>query len=71
MKFKIGDKVRIVNYGHLVYGVEDIIDIEKDLIGLTGIVVKTDNIQGIDCYAIQGEVNGSWYYDDQLELQYD
>lgn len=79
-KFKVGDIVRVVNYGHLIWdinasndGIIDV-DINPEIVGRRGIIVKAYTTQGNDRYAIELDlINGSrgkyaWYDNEQLEL---
>lgn len=73
MKYNIGDKVRIINYGHMIHigtGVPGRepgpCDIRPELIGLEGVVEKGILTQGVPGYSIDGI--GAWYHEDQLEL---
>ncbi len=68
-KFKIGDKVKVVEYGHIIFscfdGTTKAIDINPKVIGKKGIV--TEILQGT--YALDGIPEKiAWYKDDQLEL---
>jgi hypothetical protein len=82
-KFKVGDQVKIVNYGHLYWTqeVEDTpyyhrpegggcwYDMSPGLVGKVGIIVEAHKTQGIDNYSIKGEPSKkAWYHNDQLEL---
>lgn len=78
-KFKVGDKVRVINYGsliwqwgdtseveHLIYKKEEDItwlDLDKSLIGQIGIISKADITQGIDKYSIEGIQGKIAWYD--------
>lgn len=71
--YNIGDKVRVITYGHLRYHFEDgkyaVEDVSPELIGQEGIVVSKHEIQGIWSYALEG-IKGkhAWYDERQLEL---
>jgi hypothetical protein len=70
MTYNIGDKVRIVNYGHVIYkwagnGRMEAIDISPNLIGKEGVIDRQCDSND-DSYSIQGI--GAWYHSDQLEL---
>src|SRR5690349_20339562 len=85
-KFRLGDKVRVVNYGHLICSTKEdmptlnIISIEKglvyydmnhDLVGKIGIIDNAHQTQGIDRYSINGiPTKHAWYDNQQLELIY-
>jgi hypothetical protein len=68
-KFKIGDKVRIINYGHRIYDIKNgklcnPIDINPDIIGKKGVIVEKHGKQ----YAIHGiKTKYAWYDKEQLE----
>ncbi len=72
MKFVIGDKVRIINYGHHIWergewdGKIKMIDLSPDLVGKEGIVSKATLTQGIPQYAVDGLRKHAWYNEDQL-----
>tara|TARA_R110000868_G_scaffold264804_1_gene523450 strand:- start:630 stop:860 length:231 start_codon:yes stop_codon:yes gene_type:complete len=64
-KFNIGDKVKIVNYGHN----SSIGDLMPELIGREAIVRDCTTTQGFNKYALRGiRKKSSWYYEDQLEM---
>jgi hypothetical protein len=64
-KFNIGDKVKIVNYGHD----STIGDLMPELIGREAIVKKCNKSQGDNMYGLHGiEEKTAWYYEDQLEM---
>lgn len=64
-KFNIGDKVKIVNYGHD----SSIGDLMPELIGREAIVMDFTENQGDNKYALHGiEEKSAWYYEDQLEM---
>ena len=73
MKYKIGDPVEIVDYGHLIYmnknGKAISHDITPNIIGKKGIIASTSNTQNIPTYAIDG-IPGkhAWYDENQLKL---
>lgn len=82
-KFKIGDMVRVVNYGHPILMSPDMlaqtsfpviggrwVDIDKDVVGQTGVVVEAQVTQGRSQYAVEGPSKHAWYDDEQLELIY-
>lgn len=73
-KFKVGDSVRIIKYGHLFWSYdnpESVIptwyDMSPELIGQIGIVVKATRTQGICHYALKGPSKYAWYNEEQLE----
>jgi len=74
MKFGIGDKVKIINYGHQIWerieGTDkvNIIDIHPDLVGQIGMISKAEITQGIPEYAIEGLAKHAWYDEGQLEM---
>lgn len=87
-KFKVGDKVKVIEYGHLIHGLveyfektkfplvcasEDgkngFFDMVPEAVGMTGVVVKVQEQQGVSpTYAIDG-IPGkqAWYDERQLE----
>lgn len=82
-KFKIGDMVKVVNYGHLILMSPEMlsqtsfpiiggkwVDIDKDVVGQTGIVVEAQVTQERSQYAVKGPSKHAWYDDGQLELIY-
>lgn len=74
-KYKIGDQVRVVNYGHRFWKyVGDNktvpVDIRPEYIGETGIITSAEKSQDIDKYSISGTSKSSPFYNDQLELIY-
>ena len=73
-KFKIGDKVRIIGYGHLFWSYDkpsDKIptwyDMSPELVGQIGIIANITNTQGIPKYALKGPNKYAWYDEKQLE----
>lgn len=65
-KFQVGDQVKVVNYGSLVWPYnEPPYDIHPELVGEVGIIATVDG----NSYAIDG-IPGkhAWYDDGQLEL---
>lgn len=83
-KFRIGDQVKIINYGNRGWRYEkiddngkliqldepEVFDLNPQLIGQTGIVVKAKKTQNIDDYALFGPEKSAWYHNSQLELIY-
>ena len=81
-KYKVGDKVRIVNYGHKVWMYQKMVDgkiIELDevewydmcpeRVGMLATIRKVTVTQGIDKYGLTTELgNISWFHNNQLEL---
>lgn len=77
-KFKVGDKVEIIKYGHLVWvqerGVAGEKDLLPELIGKQGIIIKANAIdyssfKGRDQYSIDGiPAKIAWYDNEQLKL---
>jgi hypothetical protein len=73
MKFQVGDKVKIINYGHIIWYMEGesilMGDLAKDLLGQTGTITDSEKINGHEKYAIHGiETKRAWFNEDQLEL---
>ena len=84
MKFKVGDKVKIINYGSLLWahktfplsfkeirreGDTIIYDILPSIVGEKGIVVDAHKTQGNPTYAVHGVPKKyAWYDENQLEL---
>ncbi len=72
-KFNVGDKVKIVNYGHVMWYMkgESILkgDLRKDLLGKEGIVIEINDTQ-VPYVEYSYSVNGlgAWFNEDQLEL---
>lgn len=77
-KFKIGDMVKVVNYGHrLLMGPDMQLqgypykwDMRPEVVGQTGIVTTAEETQGRSQYVVEGPSKHAWYDDDQLELVY-
>lgn len=73
-KFKKGDEVMIVNYGHRIWSYEPmaegykVYDINPGLIGQKGIIDNAHLTQGIPTYSINGPTKHAWYDEQQLEL---
>ena len=71
--YAIGDKVKIVKYGHPYWVNKDgdiiVKDMSPELIGQKGLVDEVTITQGIPMYAIDG-IKGkhAWYNEDQMEL---
>lgn len=78
MDFKIGMKVKVVKYGHLIWSSDKIAgaklikeepagmywyDIYPDLVGQKGVIVKISGKQ----YAIKGPYKYAWYDKQQLK----
>ncbi len=73
MKYKTGDKVRIVNYGHRIFsnmnGKFEIIDISAELVGMEGIIKEGKVTQDRPSYVLDGIPNKcAWYDEEQLEM---
>lgn len=73
-RFDIGDKVKVVEYGSLVWinhgeGAISYKDISPDLVGQIGIVSIVKECQGRWDYALE-RIKGksAWYNEDQLEM---
>ena len=80
--YGIGDKVRIVNYGHLVWVSKNEskpnksiimsdadrwwVDMAPELVGQTGLVQKVIETQNVISYSVYKV--GSWFSEGQLEL---
>ena len=76
--YKVGDKVRVINYGHVVRGSETdvessfplvgrsgavtLVDYRPDLIGQQGVIKEVSMGQGGPCYAIDGISGKSAWY---------
>lgn len=75
MKFGLGDKVKIVNYGHLMwsndirFGFVGEKDISTELVGQIGMVEKAHLTQKKPSYFLKG-IKGklAWYDEEQLEM---
>ena len=83
-KFNVGDKVRVVKYGHAIWVHKDsnmflncpvitknprMVDIIPDVVGKTGVVCQSKITQDIPSYAIDGIIGKTaWYDEEQLEL---
>lgn len=80
-KYKVGDKVKIVNYGHLMWSHKKMsfpvvsedggivwMDMSAELVGQEGVVNKITITQGNPEYGIDG-IKGkcAWYNENQLE----
>ena len=69
LKFGIGDKVKIVNYGHWWITESGIEDSLPEIVGMEGLVVKAEIQQGKSAYSIHGiSRKTAWYSEDQLEM---
>lgn len=82
-KFKIGDNVRIVNYGHPIWSWGEMkcfkliekskngmfwYDICPELVGKKAVVDGLSETQGKHSYFLAGVNKHAWYSDNQLEL---
>ena len=79
-KFKVGDQVKIINYGHLMWGrykkvdgeykhSPETWDMQPKIIGQIGVISQVKITQDTAGYVIDGIPNKSaWYEDGQLEL---
>jgi len=73
-KFDIGDKVRVVEYGHLMWiididGNTKVKDVSPELVGKEGIVYEVNFCQGRYSYALKRmEGKTAWYDEKQLEM---
>jgi uncharacterized membrane protein YkvA (DUF1232 family) len=67
MKYNTGDKVKIINYGHMIHVFAKPVDMIPEIIGKMGIIQDaTGDVQG---YSIVGiPEKHAWYNADQLEL---
>lgn len=66
-KFNVGDKVRIINYGHMAVWQGKDFDMTPEIIGKEGIICIANG--GYQGYAINGiPEKHAWYNEDQLEL---
>jgi len=72
-KYKVGDRVKIKNYGHKVWHNKDgqyyTQDIHPEMVGQKGVIVKAEMTQNIPSYAIDG-IKGkhAWFDEEQIEL---
>ena len=72
-KLKVGDRVRVINYGALLwendkYGNLITFDMNPELIGKEGVVSKVTKTQGVTEYAVDGiPQRHAWYDRGQLE----
>lgn len=85
-KYKVGDEVKIVKYGALIWENKNVkepksslpliyedenirwLDLCPEVVGQTGIVVKSTMTQKKPLYAIDGiEGKGAWYCEEQME----
>lgn len=72
--YKVGDKVRVINYGGLVdqiMGNGEIkkVDLASEIVGKEGVIVQIINQQGVPKYKIEGiPMKTAWYDEEQLEL---
>lgn len=64
-KFGIGDKVRVINYGSLMWDENGSTDILPELVGKEGLIQEVYN----NSYSISG-IKGkhAWYDEGQLEM---
>lgn len=73
MKYGIGDKVKVVNYGALLWdnldGKTKVRDIRPEIVGKEGIISKAEIFQDRPQYAIDGiPKKHAWYDEEQLEM---
>ena len=70
-KFKIGNVVKVINYGGLVWyrvgGELKEWDICPQMVGQTGIVREVNEVQGSYKYALDIPGKQAWYDEGQLE----
>lgn len=74
MRLKSGDKVRIINYGHHIFDIDEngefrVIDLVPEIVGKIGVIDRATETQTSGQYSIIG-IPGktAWYDDKQLEL---
>jgi hypothetical protein len=72
-KFRVGDLVEVVNYGHPYWqslgGELVAVDTCPELIGQQGIITKAITTQEIEQYSIDGiKHKTAWYQNGQLKL---
>lgn len=66
-KFGIGDKIKVVNYGHRPS--MGTFDMSASAVGKEGLVCEVTNTQGVWQYAVEGiPEKHAWYKEDQLEM---
>tara|TARA_R110000796_G_scaffold59371_1_gene136821 strand:+ start:24918 stop:25145 length:228 start_codon:yes stop_codon:yes gene_type:complete len=69
LKFKVGDKVEVIKYGHAIWSAaDDVIDIDPQLVGQQGVVVEAEICQNLKHYALDGLSKYAWYDEQQLKL---
>ena len=72
-KFKIGDRVMIVKYGHPAYVQNEnmkkvMFDTAPNLVGKVGTIDQTKEVKGEYVYALEGiKEKYAWYDAEQLE----
>jgi hypothetical protein len=81
-KFKEGDKVEVVRYGHLYWSYEKepikhidydpvvkcyLYDMSPELVGQKGVVTEVTKTQGKYQYSLSGLSKSSWYDEKQLK----
>lgn len=68
MKFKIGDRVKVINYGSIVFFSDNkVVDIRPEIVGKSGTVQTILNGK----YSIipdEKNMKWAWYHENQLEL---
>ena len=82
-KYRIGDQVKIVEYGLMAWTKEKIIDgkwrvldtpewfdMSPERVGRIGIIIKATETQGKDGYVLWSKKDGrtAWYHNDQIKL---
>lgn len=69
-KFGIGDKVKIVKYGHAArFSDKSGWDMIPQIVGKEGLVSEVLLSQGEYSYSVKGiPEKHAWYYEDQLEM---
>ncbi len=73
MKLKVGDKVRIVNYGHLIWSNEDgegkAIDIRPELVGRKATIIGVSINMNPPLYKVQTKDGNriAWFSKNQLK----
>lgn len=75
-RYKVGDRIRLVNYGHPWYFWKDgemmVADLAPERVGQYGRIHKAGITQGIDKYSIDFDNlgHGAWYNNSQLEYEH-
>lgn len=68
--FGIGDKVKIINYGHYFYDpMLGNCDMIPEIVGCEGLIKEVSNSQGDYMYSLHGvPKKQSWFMENQLEM---